>query len=70
MASPAGSDVTVTWQSVAGVNYFLEHSTNLWAIPPFTLLDSNLPGQPGTTSYTDTNSAPLAPLFRRVGVGN
>ena len=69
-ASPAGTDLTVTWQSVAGVSYFLERSTNLWARPPFTLLAPNLPGQPGTTTYTDTNAANLAPLFYRVGVGN
>jgi hypothetical protein len=67
-ASPAGTNVTVSWQSVAGVNYFLERSTNLRASPPFTLLAPNLPGQPGTTSYTDTNAAPLPPLFYRVGV--
>jgi len=49
--------VTVTWQSIAGVNYFLERSTNLAASPPFTLLAPNLLGQPGTTSFTDTNAA-------------
>jgi hypothetical protein len=69
-ASPGGSDVTVSWQSVAGVNYFLERSTNLTATPPFTLLAPNISGQPGTTSYTDTNVATLGPLFYRVGVGN
>jgi hypothetical protein len=42
-ASPVGTNVTVTWQSVTGVNYFLERSTNLWASPPFTLLVPNLP---------------------------
>jgi len=68
-ASPAGTNVTVSWQSVAGVNYSLERGTDLSATPPFTLLAANLPGQPGTTSYTDTN-APVAPrLFYRVGVG-
>ena len=61
--------MTVSWQSVAGMTYFLEHSTNLWAAPPFTLLAPNLPGQPGTTSFTDTNAASLSPLFYRVGVG-
>jgi len=60
--------VTVRWQSVVGVNYFLERSTNLWANPPFTLLVPILPGQPGTTTFTDTNAANLAPLFYRVGV--
>ena len=60
--------MTVSWQSVAGVNYFLERSTNLSASPPFTLLTPNLSGQAGTTSFTDTNAAGLAPLFYRVGV--
>jgi len=66
--SPAGTNVTVSWQSVAGLSYFLERSTNLSATLPFTMLAPNLPGQPGTTSFTDTNAAPLAPLFYRVGV--
>jgi hypothetical protein len=69
-ASRAGTNVTVTWQSVAGVNYFLECSTNLSASPPFTLLAPNLLGQPGTTSFADTNAASSASLFYRVGVAN
>jgi len=51
-------------------DYLLERSTNLSASPPFTLLAPSLPGQPGTTTYTDTNAASLAPLFYRVGVAN
>jgi hypothetical protein len=69
-ASAVGTNVTVSWQSVAGVDYLLERSANLWASPPFTLLAPNLPGQPRMTSYTDTNAARLAPLIRRVGVAN
>jgi hypothetical protein len=69
-AAPAGTNVTVSWQSVAGVSYFLERSTNLWASPHFTLLAPNLPGQPGTTSFMDTNAVGLAPLFYRLGVAN
>jgi len=69
-ASRAGTNVTVTWQSLAGVNYFLERSMNLSASPPSTLLAPNLPGQPGTTSFTDTNAATAPRLFYRVGVGN
>jgi hypothetical protein len=34
-ASPAGTNVNVSWQSVEGMTYFLERSTNLWASPPF-----------------------------------
>ena len=64
--SPDETNVTVTWQSVAGVTYFLERSTNLAS--PFTPLATDIPGQSGTTSFTDTNAADLAPLFYRVGV--
>ena len=67
-ASRAGTNVTVAWQSVAGLNYFLERTTNLSVSPPFTLLAPNLPGQPGTTTFTDTNAAGLVPVFYRVGV--
>ena len=68
--SNAVSGVTVSWQSVAGVNYFLECSTNLSATPCFTGVATNLPGQPGTTTYTDTNAVGAGPFFYRVGVGN
>jgi hypothetical protein len=67
-ASPAGTNVTVSWQSVSGVSYFLERSTNLWASPPFRPLVTGIPGQAGTTTYTDTNTASQSPLFYRVGV--
>jgi len=67
-ASHDGTNVTVSWQSVAGVNYFLECSTNLAATPRFTPLATNHPGQPGTTTYTDTNAAGPGPFFYRVGV--
>jgi len=62
--------VTVTWQSVAGVRYLLECSTNLSAIPRFTPLATSLPGQPGTTTYIDTNAIGAGPFFYRVGVGD
>jgi hypothetical protein len=67
-AAPIGTSVTVTWQSVAGVTYFLERSTNLLTKPPFSLLAPNLSGQPGTTSFTDTNASAAPRLFYRVGV--
>ena len=68
LASPTGTNVTVCWQSVAEVNYFLERSANLGS--PFTLLATGIPGQAGTTTFTDTNAPSLAPVFYRVGVGN
>ncbi len=67
-ATPGGNDVTVRWQSVVGVTYFLERSTNLASSPCFLPLASGIVGQPGTTSFTDTNAASLAPLFYRAGV--
>ena len=38
--------------------------------PAFSLLATNLLGQAGTTSYTDTNAAGRIRSFYRVGVGN
>jgi hypothetical protein len=67
-ASHAGANVTVRWQSVSGVSYFLDRSTNLLAPPRFSPLASNLLGQPGVTIYTDTNAAAVPRLFYRVGV--
>jgi len=68
-ATPVGTNATVTWHSVAGVSYFLERSTNLLAKPSFSLLVTNLPGQPGTTSFTDTSTAGPSLFYYRVGVG-
>ena len=64
--SSDGANVKVTWQSVAGVNYFLERSENLASA--FTLLATNILGQAGTASYADTNAAGAEPFFYRVGV--
>jgi hypothetical protein len=61
------SGVTVTWQSATGVTYFLERATNLRAQPPFSTLATNIAGQVGTTTYTDTNAVGNGPFFYRVG---
>jgi len=66
-ATPVGSNVTVNWQSVAGVNYFLERSTDLTA-SGFQSLATNLPGQTGTTAFSHTNTAGTSASFYRVGV--
>jgi hypothetical protein len=66
--SVGGTNLSVSWQSVAGVNYFLERSTNLTASRAFVPLATNLLGQAGTTSFTDTNAVGTGPFFYRVGV--
>jgi hypothetical protein len=65
-----GNNVTVGWQSVAGVNYFLERSTNIARSSAFVRLATNVSGQAGTTIFTDTNAIGAGPFFYRVGVGN
>jgi hypothetical protein len=65
-AMSAGTGQTVRWQSAAGVNYLLERKTSLAS--PFTLVATNIRGQAGTTTYTDTNAANAVPLLYRVGV--
>jgi len=57
---------TVTWQSVAGVNYSLGRSSNLTS--SFTVLATHIVGQAGATSYIDTNAAGARAFFYRVGV--
>jgi predicted amidohydrolase len=65
-----GTNITVRWTSVAGVSYYLLRSAHLTVPSAYRLLATNILGQAGTTSYTDTNAARWSPLFYRVGVGN
>jgi hypothetical protein len=67
---PTETNVLVAWHSVAGVNYFLERSTQLGGSSIFSLVATNIPGQSGTTIYTDTNAIGSGPFFYRVGMGD
>ena len=63
---PAGANAAVTWRSAAGVNYFLQRGANLAS--PFLPLATNILGQAGTTTYSDTNAIGAGPFFYRVGI--
>jgi len=65
---PGPSGLTVSWQGVGTRTYFLERSTNLGVAPVFLALSSNIVGQVGSTTFLDTNTAGIGPVFYRVGV--
>lgn len=64
----SGGDMKLTWRSVAGLNYFVECSTNLPIQASFVRISNDIPGQNGTTSYTHTNAVATQALFYRVGI--
>ncbi len=58
----------IPFSTLATVHYVDLNSTNLGAQPAFATIRSNIAGQAGTTSYTDTNATGNGPFFYRVGV--
>ena len=60
--------VLLRWNSVSNRTYFIEGSTNLRQQPAFSLLRSNIPGLPNSTTFTDTNPPASGSRFYRVGV--
>jgi hypothetical protein len=60
------SGITVSWESVSGIDYNLLRTTSLTSV--FATIQSNIVGQAGTTSYTDTTATNNTPYFYRVSV--
>jgi hypothetical protein len=61
-----GRNLAVTWQSVPGVSYSIERSSEVAGT--FTPFASDVPGRVGTTTFADTNAIGRAPFFYRVSV--
>jgi hypothetical protein len=70
IAAPSAdhSGITVIWQSVSGISYYLQRATNLSASPAFFSIQSNIVGQAETTSYKDSSATGNGPYYYRIGV--
>ncbi|HEU6449749.1 MAG TPA: thrombospondin type 3 repeat-containing protein [Verrucomicrobiae bacterium] len=58
--------ITVSWQSVTNVSYYLDRSSDLSA--GFLTVQSNIVGQAGTTTVADVTATNAIPYFYRVGI--
>jgi hypothetical protein len=62
------SGVAVPWLSVTNRSYFLQRAAVLGPQPAFLTIATNIPGQLGITTFTDTNATRISHLFYRVGI--
>jgi hypothetical protein len=60
--------VTLAWASVTNRTYYVERATNLAPPPAFFRLQTNIPGLPDTTTFTDTAPPLAGPALYRIGV--
>jgi len=66
--SKTASGLTISWESVSSRAYYVQRATDLLAQAAFSSIQSNIQGQAGTTSVTDTNANGKGPYFYRVQV--
>jgi hypothetical protein len=64
--APGG--LTITWQSVQGVSYHVERTSDLSDPSTFSTIHSSIVGQPGTTSFTDSSATNAPAFFYRIAV--
>jgi hypothetical protein len=60
--------VNILWQSVDNRTYYLQRSSALSSSTAFSTVQSNILGQVGITTFTDTTASAVGPFFYRVGV--
>jgi hypothetical protein len=68
VVASGASGLIVSWQSVSGISYFIQRTTNVFEQPAFSTIQNNIAGQSSYTSYTDTTATNGGPYFYRVGV--
>jgi len=66
--NPNPSGAIVTWQSVTNRSYFVQRSANLSSLAPFSLIQSAVAGQSGTTIFVDNGATNSESFLYRVGV--
>lgn len=66
--SAKGAVATLRWQSVSGITYSLDRSTNLLVQPAFLPVQTNIAGTGGQITILHTNSTPACPAFYRLSV--
>jgi hypothetical protein len=63
VSGPSASSQDITWLSVPNRTYTIQRSTDLRS---FSVLQANLPGQYGTTTFTDTSMTGSRQFFYRI----
>lgn len=64
--STCPSGTLVSWQSVTNRTYGVQRAGSLSKPSSFSLIQKGISGQPGTTTFLDTNAAGSGPFFYRV----